>query len=532
MLEASLVILNANVITFDPMQMRTEAVAVLDDKIVVVGSNQKIQEVMGKGTRVLDAEGFTVIPGLVDCHVHMTDFGFFLGQLDLREARTISQIQSRLKEYAEKNPELSWIQGGRWDQEKLDEKRYPTRRDLDATVSDKPVFLVRVCGHIAVLNSKALSLAGITKDTLIDGGQVDLDEESGEPNGIVRENTLGIVRKVIPRRTSEELEDACVQGCQNAAEAGLTGVHWLVERADDMRAIQKLSLEGKIPLRVYLGISVELLKELIDLGLMTGFGSNMLKIGFIKILADGSLGARTAGLAEPYSDKPDARGMLLYSIEALNQLVSDAHSAGFQVAVHAIGDRAISAVLDAFEEALAKIPRSDHRHRIEHCSLLNPKLIERIHHLGITACVQPFFAVSDFWTIDRVGKDRARWLYPFRTLLDQGVTLVSGSDAPVEAIDPLQSVWAAVARSDTEQERLTVEEVLETYTLNAAYSSFDENDRGTISEGKLADFTVLSQDPLCVEPDKIKEIKVKMTIVGGKIVFSSGDFESKKNHFK
>lgn len=520
MSESSLVVLNANLVTLNHKQPKAEAIAIQNGKIIAVGSDKEVRKHIVKETSVIDAKNKTIVPGFVDCHVHMTGFGQFLQTLNLRNVESVKEMQQKLREYAQKNSEESWILGGRWDQDKFAEKRYPTRWHLDAAVADKPVFLVRVCGHLGVANSKALQLAGISKETTVDSGKIDLDEATGEPNGILRENALGLVWKVIPKPNPKELEEACISACKKAVRAGLTCVHWIVGSAKEIRIIQKLYLNGKLPLRVYLGISADLLDQLIDLGLLTGFGNDMIKIGFVKVFADGSLGARTAALKKPYSDKPETRGIILYTQRKLNKLVSKAHRAGLQLAVHAIGDRAIETVLEAFENALKKHPRKNHRHRIEHCSVLNPKLIKRMKRLGLIASVQPHFTFSDFWVTDRVGKDRARWVYPFKTLMKEGLIVTSGSDCPVEPIDPLLGVWAAVARKSFAEENLTVEEALKTYTLNAAYASFAENNKGTIEVGKFADLTVLSDDLFYVPPDEIERIRVEMTIVDGKIVYS------------
>jgi hypothetical protein len=269
-----------------------------------------------------------------------------------------------------------------------------------------------------------------------------------------------------------------------------------------------------------LGIPVSLLNSLTDLGLLTGFGDDMLKIGPVKILADGSLGGQTAALKEPYADKPETSGMMLYTEKELNRLVTKAHKAGLQLAIHAIGDRTMEAVLKAYEKALRKHPRKDHRHRIEHCSVLNPELIKKMKKLNLIASVQPHFVASDFWVTDRVGKHRARWVFPFKTLMKEGLTMVSGSDCPVEPINPILGIWAAAARKSFPEERLTTEEALKTYTVNAAYASFDEDKRGTIVAGKLADLTLLSEDVLKIPPEEIKNVKVEMTIVDGKVVYA------------
>lgn len=519
MLSADVVILNANVITLSSKQPRAEALAIKNDRIVAVGSDEEIRGYVDGETEVIDAKGKTVVPGFVDCHVHMTSFGQHLQMLDLRDVKSIEEMKQKIREYAEKNPEKSWVLGGRWDHERFYGKRCPTRWDLDEAVLDKPVFLIRVCGHVGVANTKALMLAGIGKDTKVKGGKIDFDEEKGEPNGILRENALEFVWRVVPKPSVAKLEKACVQACQRAVENGLTGVHWIVDSADELRLLQKLHREGKLPLRVYLGVPAKLLDEFIKLGLAAGFGNEMLKLGFVKVFADGSLGARTAALREPYSDKPETCGMLLLSQRRLNRLVLKAHRAGWQLAVHAIGDKAIESTLKAFAKALKKHPRGNHRHRIEHCSVLDPKLIRKMRRLNLIASVQPHFVVSDFWVKERVGAERARWVYPFKTLLKEGVVIASGSDCPVELINPLLGIWAATTRKDFPKENLTVEEALKTYTANAAFASFEEDKKGSIEVGKFADITMLSEDLFKISPEEISRVEVEMTVVGGKIVY-------------
>ena len=518
--DASLILINANVITLNSNKPKAQAIAVQDGKIIALGSDGEIIEHKSENTKIIDCRKLTVVPGLVDCHVHMLDFGFSLQNLDLRNVGSIGDLQKKLKEHARKNPEPTWILGGRWDQERFTEKRYPTRWDLDAVVSDRPVFLNRVCGHIAVANTEALRLAGITKNTTVHGGKIDLDETRTQPNGIVRENAMSLIWKTVPKPTTEMIEKACSLACKKAVESGLTGVHWLLSSAEEARTLERMCSEGKLPLRIYLGVPVERLDEVVNLGLLTGFGNEMLKIGFIKILADGSLGARTAAMKKAYSDNHGKRGMMLYTQKQLQQLILKAHSVGLQLGVHAIGDRALENVMNAYEKALKKVPRENHRHRIEHCSILNPKLISRMKSLGLVASVQPHFVISDFWTVDRVGIERARWTYPFKSLLKENVIVASGSDCPVEWISPILGIWAATAREDKSEEILTPEEALRTYTTNAAYASFDENSKGTIEPGKFADFTILSDDPTEISLDKIRDLSVEMVIVDGKVVYS------------
>ena len=522
MQNADLVLMNANVLTMNPSMPYAEALAIKDEKIVAVGKNKQIRRWIGEQTRVVDLRGKMVVPGFIDTHVHMRAFGRVLTWINLREVNSIKEMQQLLKRHVKRTPKEGWILGRGWDQEKFKEKRYPTRWDLDKVAPDNPVIFVRVCGHICVVNSKALELAGIARDTVApSGGQIDKDPKTGEPTGILRENAKDLVWNIVPEPTEEELTEMCAQACQKAVENGLTSVHWIVHSPTEIRILQRLRKEGKLPLRVYLIIPVEFLDCLINAGLATGFGDNMIKIGSIKILADGSLGARTAALKKPYNDDPSTKGMLLYSQRSLNRLVLKAHRAGFQLAIHAIGDRATDMVLKALEKALRKLPRKDHRHRIEHVSVLNETLIQRMKELGVIASVQPHFVVSDFWVEKRLGKARARWVYPFKTLIERGVLVTGGSDCPVEPINPLLGVCAAVSRERSPEERINVEEALRIYTINAAYASFEEGIKGSIEAGKLADLVVLSDDLRKIKPDKIKDVRVEMTIVGGKIVFNA-----------
>jgi predicted amidohydrolase YtcJ len=525
-MSASLAILNAKVITLDPKRPKAQAVAVQNNRILAVGSNGEVRKHICKYTNIIDAENKPLVPGLVDCHVHMTELGFFLQNPDLRNAGSIEELQKRLRKHASKCSGEYWILGGRWDQEKFVEKRYPTRWDLDDAVVDRPVFLVRVCGHIGVANSEALRLAGITKETVMEGGRVRLDEATGQPDGIVEGNTMRLIWEKIPKPSPEALKEACLLASAKAVEAGLTCVHWLVESEDEIRVLRKLESEGKLPLRVYLGIPIKLLDSRTKQDRQSQPADALVRIGFVKLFADGSLGSRTAALKRPYSDAPKSKGLLLKPKKELEQLIHRAHEAGFQVGVHAIGDRAIGNVLDAYEQALRHRPRQDHRHRIEHCSVLNPQLIKKIGKMHVIASVQPHFIVSDFWLPDRLGKQRARWTYPLRTLTKNGVTVASGSDSPIEEINPILGIWAAVAKRGS-GENLTVKEALQTYTVNAAFTSFDEVRKGTIQVGSLADFTVLSDDPFNIKPDAIRKIVVEMTIVDGRVVYSRArDLES------
>ncbi len=518
--ETSLAIVNARVITLDPKKPAAEAIYIENDRIISVGTNQTIRRYATERTRFLDAHGYSVVPGLIDCHVHMTSFGKQLTRLDLTNISSISELQKKLQSYAHKNPSARWIIGRGWDQDKFPDHRMPTREDLDASVSDKPVLITRICGHVAVANTKALEQAGITNRTQTKGGIIELDS-TGQPNGILKENAIDLMRDAIPKQNKQELRKSMELACQRAVQNGLTAVHWLVDSSEEIQTLQEMRNSHRLPLRVYLGISNNLLNELVGLGIKTGFGDNWLKIGFLKLFADGSLGARTAALSEPYADDPDNTGMLLYSQEELDNTIQRAHDAGLQIGVHAIGDKAIQSTLVAYENALKKNPRKNHRHRIEHYSVLNHSLIGKSKKLGIVACVQPHFIVSDYWIKDRLGEDRSRMAYPFRTLLRQGIRIVSSSDCPIENISPILGIWAATSQQPHKEENITPLEALKTYTAYAAYASFEEKEKGTIKTGNLADLTMLSDDPTKTSPKDIRKIRVEMTFVGGNIVYST-----------
>jgi len=522
MQHVDLVLRNANVLTMNPSEPYAEAVAIKDEKIVAVGANELAKAWIGDQTRVVSLNGKTVVPGFIDTHVHMRGFGRYLTKIDLRNVSSIRKMQQLLQERVQKTHERYWILGRGWDQERLREKRYPTRWDLDEAASNNPVILTRVCGHICVVNSKALELANITKDTAApSGGQIDRDPETGEPTGILRENALDLVLNVVPEPNEEELTEMCALACHKAVEAGLTSVHWFVRSSAEIRVLQELRKEDKLPIRIYLVVPVEFLERLASAGLATGFGDSMMKIGSIKILADGSLGARTAALKQPYNDEPSTRGMMLYNRRSLNTLVLKAHKARFQLAIHAIGDRAVDMALKALETAVNESPRENHRHRLEHVSVVTETFIHQMRKLGVIASVQPHFAVSDFWVEKRLGKARARWTYPFRTFIKEGLVVTGGSDCPVEPISPLLGIFAAVNREAFPQERITLDEALRIYTISAAFASFEEKVKGSIEAGKLADLVVLSDDLREIEPDRIRDVKVEMTIVGGKIAYAA-----------
>jgi predicted amidohydrolase YtcJ len=516
---ADLILVNGNIVTMSYEQPRARAVAVKDGKFVAVGTDKQILTHADENTGKIDLHSKFVVPGFIDAHVHGAFLGRSFSQINLRAAKSVKEIQQKVRQRAEETPKGKWIIGNGWDQERLAESRYPSRFDLDAVTPNHPVLLTRVCGHVGVANSEGLKLAGITKKTETpEGGCIDSDS-LGVPNGILRENALNLVLEVLPKSTDEEVTDVCLLACQKMVEEGITTAHWIVSSASEMRVLQKLKERGILPLRVYALIPVEYLNNLVELGLSTGFGDEKLRIGSVKILLDGSLGGRTAALKQPYDDSPNTKGVMLYTHKQLKQFAEKAHEANLQLAIHVIGDKAAETVLDTLEKIVKKTPRVDHRHRLEHASVLNPQLINRASKIGVVVSVQPHFTVSDFWISERLGKPRARWTYAFKSLLKAGVVLMGSSDAPVEPVSPILGVYAAVSRKTNRQEQLTVDEALRMYTVNAAYGSFEECLKGSIEVGKLADLIVLSHDPYKTPPQNLRGVKVEMTIVGGEIVY-------------
>jgi hypothetical protein len=514
------ILLNGNILTFDQSLPSAQAIALYGDRIVAVGNNHEISMLASRETTKIDLKESTVLPGFIDCHVHLIEYGLSLSNLDLRNVRSIEELKKLVS--AKAREASSWVLGLGWDQEKFSEKRYPNRHDLDEASPDKPVMLRRVCGHICVVNSKALQIAQVDSRTPdSEGGVIDRDTV-GEPTGILRENAVELIERRIPIPTLEEYENATLAACQKAAEAGLTSVHCILGSEVELKALLSLRKKGRLPIRFYVLIPASHLKTARQLGLSTGFGDEWVRLGGVKVFTDGSLGARTAALDAPYNDDPMNCGVTIYSQEQLNEIVAEAQCSDFQVAVHAIGDRAIGMSLEAVGKAMRGTPGKHLRHRIEHASVLNPELIRRLKECRLTVTVQPHFVISDFWINQRLGPGRARFTYPFKSLLQAGLTVVGASDCPVEPLAPLLGIAAAVNRQGPEA--LVAEDAIALYTRNAAYASFEENLKGTVAPGKYADLVVLEEDPSRVRPSEISEIAVLMTMVGGRIVYRSPTF--------
>ncbi|RLI45740.1 amidohydrolase, partial [Candidatus Bathyarchaeota archaeon] len=459
------------------------------------------------------------------------EYGLMLSStiLDIRKAQSIEEIKEIIRKKAREKPKGSWITGHGWDTTTLAERRPPNRWDLDEAAPNNPVMITDAGWHVCSVNSLALRLANIGKDTESPlGGKIDKDPDTGEPTGVLRETAATRIEELITY-SDEELITALSYAFDEAVKFGLTSVHCAHEGAQHIRVFQKLLMRGELPLRVYLMVPSSLLPHLLSLGLYTGFGNPKLKIGAIKVLLDGTIERRTAALTQPYQGEPDNLGLLWLNEEKLYDIVSKAHKAGFQLAIHAIGDRAIHVALDSIERVLKEKPKVNHRHRIEHASMLNEELVNRMRDLGVIASIQPVFIHSNNdWMFESLGYKRAtKFCERYRTLLDAGVKVTAGSDLPADStMNPLVGIQSAVTRHGfAPEERISVKQALPLYTINSAYASFEEKLRGSIQVGKLADLVVLSDDPLTVPVDSLDDIKVDMTIVDGEVVYASEHFQ-------
>ncbi len=511
------------------------AIAVNGQIITAVGGSDNVLAGSG-GAEKIDLGGRLVLPGFNDGHMHFLAYALSLEQGDFTGSSSLSEVRSRFRSLLVRtNPkEGEWILGRGWNHEHFDEQRIFTREDLDDLSPRNPVLLTRVCGHVAVLNSTALALLGITGESRFPGGVVDLDDR-GEPTGVVRETAVEWARSQIPLPDSARLRRLVARGGEEAAKVGLTSIQSddLGTVGGDFRKVIDLYLtldrEGEMPLRIteqFLLRTQEDLEEFLAEGWRTGDGSPFFHVGPLKILTDGSMGGRTALLREEYSDMPGVRGVAIYPQEELDRLVLTASRAGMQVAAHAIGDGALDMCLDTMEKGLKAAPRAA-RHFIVHCQMGDFAQYQRMARLGVGAAIQPPFVPSDRpMALKRIGERRALSGYAWKTLLDLGIFLSGGSDCPVETFNPLWGIAAAVTRQDERgnpaggwnpSQKLTVEEAVDLYTRGGAYASFEEDRKGTLEAGKYSDLVVLSRDIFSIPEEEIQFVEADLTMAGGKI---------------
>lgn len=497
-----------------------DSVIVIEGEWIVAVGERSLVEV-SEGTEILDITGKTVIPGLIDAHLHFLEMGMrMMRTVDLSQTKSIKEAQNEIIGKLSQTQKGEWVLGRGWDDSKWEDRRYINKWDLDSFSPDHPIVLTRVCGHMITLNSKAMEIAGITKGTPNPlGGQVDKSPD-GEPTGVLRDAGQ-LISPFIPEETAELALEGLKLVNEYALSLGCTGVHDAGLGEFGISAYQTALKEGMLKVRVNVMWRGELAESIEAVGLQSGFGSEMLRIGPAKLFLDGSFGARTAALYEPYEDDPSTKGLTLITEEELNEKVRMIHDQGSQLAIHAIGDYGIDLVINAIEAALKSSPRKDHRHRIEHCELLSTDQIERISRLGIIASMQPNF-VGEWSGPDslyeaRLGKRRLRQNNPFRALLDEGVRVPFGSDGM--PFHPIYGIHSAVNHYIRDS-RISLEEAIKCFTLDAAYSAFEDNIKGSIEPGKLADITVLEKDLVEVPSEEIKDVLVYLTMVNGEILYS------------
>jgi len=523
-----LALVNGRIFTVDRSHPWAEAVSICGDRISRVGSTAEIRAEIGPATRVVDLAGRLVVPGFIDAHVHLVDGAKTLLGVDLRDAKSPQEMAERLRVHAAKVPKGRWILGGYWDHEAWPGHALPTRQLVDGALPDHPALLMRLDGHVAVANSRALALAHVTRATVApDGGAIGHDA-SGEPSGILKDNAVDLVSRVVPPPSYDETLEAVQAGLAHAASVGVTTIHDLTISADELRALEALRTAGTLPTRIY-SVQARPIDDLIKAGIHTGFGDDWVRIGGVKYFADGSMGAGTAAFYEPYTDDPTTSGLLVHSPDELEKLVFDADAAGFQVEVHAIGDRANTLVLDIAEKLIEARGQKDRRFRIEHAQVVREADKKRFASLGVIASIQPSHCIDDMrWAEKRIGRARCEIAYDFKSFVDAGARIAFGTDWYVEPLNPMLGLYAAVTRQFTDgtppggwfpEERISLEQAVSFYTLGSAYAEFAEARKGSIETGKLADLVVLSSNIFETAPREILTTVPILTVVGGRVVY-------------
>ena len=529
---AALIIVNARVWTVDPARPEAEAVAVVGDRIVAVGARTDVEKWRTPTTRVIDAGGRFVMPGFNDAHVHLMTGGAQLANVDLKDAATPGEFARRIGERAKGAAKGEWILGGNWDEQGWPGAPLPTRTLVDGVTPDTPVFVTRYDEHMSLANSVALRLAGVTAATPDPPGGVIVRDAKGNPTGILKDAAQAYVFKVIPPPTAEQRARTLRRALGHMASLGVTSVQDMGPDPDDVAIYEALASRGELTARIRAVPAEVSLATRLGSGPARHHPSAFLRVSGAKGFADGSLGSTTAYFFEPYTDDPASRGLLADEMQPLDGMrarLIAIDKAGEQLCIHAIGDRAISMVLDLFEDVQRANGPRDRRPRVEHSQHVAPKDFIRYAQLGAIASVQPYHAIDDGkWAEKRIGAERAKTTYAFRSFLDNRVRLAFSTDWPVAPLDPMQTLYAAVTRATLDgkrpggwvpEQKVSVSQAIEAYTLGAAYAEFEEGNKGSIRVGKLADIVMLSGDPFGVPPEAIAGLKVAMTMAGGKVVY-------------
>jgi hypothetical protein len=523
---AEMIITNAKIWTGNESQPLAEAMAFMGDTIIAVGSNRDIMKLKSDNTGVTDLEGKFVIPGIIDSHLHFLQGGLNLSSVQLRDASTPEEFIMRLAEFAATVKPGTWITGGEWDGKGWE--TLPERSWIDSVTPDNPVFVERLDGHMALANSLAMKLAGIDRKVKdVKGGTI-VRNEAGELTGIFKDNAMNYIFSRIPSASDEQIDKALLAAMNYFASNGVTSVH-AVDAASYADAIERVRNDGKLITRVYIMETISRWEKLQKQVARDGRGDKWMRTGGLKGFIDGSLGSHTAAFLEPYTDMITDSGLLVNSREDLYTWISNADKADLQVGIHAIGDRAINTMLNIYEQVENENGMKDRRFRIEHAQHIAPGDVERYAKLNVVACMQPYHAIDDGrWAEPLIGPERVKSMYVFKSLFDAGAVVAFGSDWPVAPATPLEGIYAAATRRTLDdknpdgwvpEQKITVEQALKAYTKNAAYASFEENVKGTLEAGKLADFVVLDMDITAIDPVMIREVKVLKTYVGGRKIF-------------
>jgi predicted amidohydrolase YtcJ len=531
---ADLIVHNAHIWTVNPKQPEADALAVLNGRFVAVGSEAQVMRWQGPHTRIVDAQGKRLLPGFNDAHVHFSDGGASLSSVQLVNVTSLTEFVRRIADYAAHAPKGEWIRNGEWDETKWSPARLPTRQDIDAVTPDNPVAIDRYDGHMLLANSKALALAGITSKTPDPPGGVIVRDASGQPTGALKDAATELLQKAEPALNFAQRRRAIDAALHEAAMRGVTSVQNMSLDYGDLAVYSQLKAEDKLTVRVYGAPLIANVDDQAKLGLAHAFGGESLRIGALKMFADGSLGSRTAYFTQPYSDEPGNRGLLfsdMLPLQRARERLMRADAANLQVCTHAIGDAAIKTALDLYQAVDQQDGPKDRRWRIEHAQHMAAADFDRMAQLHVIASVQPYQAIDDGrWAEARIGHDRAGRTYAFRTFMQHGVRLAFGTDWPVAPLDPMLTLYAAVSRATLDgkypqgwfpEQKLSVQEAIAAYTIGSAYAEFQEREKGSIEPGKLADMVLLSQDVLTIAPAAIRDTHVLKTFLGGVEIYDS-----------
>ena len=529
--DMTLILVNGKFWTVNPQQREVEAVAIRGNRIAAVGTSAEMLALKSAGTAVLDLEGKRVVPGFNDAHVHFFQGGSSLAGPQLRYTKSQQEFRNTLAEYAKHRPSGTWITGGEWDHENWNPAVLPTHQLIDDVTGSWPVYVERLDGHMGLANALAMKLAGVDKNTKDVPGGVIVRDSQGNPTGVFKDAAQGLIEKAIPEASQDQIIEA-IRAAQIYANAqGVTSVQDMSAAANIFRAYQTMMHDGRLRVRISGHQPLMHWQRLADVGLTADFGNEYLHIGGLKGFADGSLGSTTALMFAPYLDAPNTSGIPSAELSNPQQMFKNMEggdAAGLQIATHAIGDRANDTILGFYEQLEREHGARDRRLRIEHAQHLRPEDIPRFGRDHVIASMQPYHCIDDGrWAEKRIGPERAKTTYAFRSLLDTGATLAFGSDWPVAPMTPLMGIYAAATRRTLDgkhpdgwvpEQKITVEEAVRAYTMGSAYASFDDKLKGSIEPGKLADFAVLSDDIFAIDPIKIADVKVVMTIFDGKAI--------------